>query len=805
MTSVKKLIRSSVIIGLILPPFLLGGVYSHIGTNLLIMGILSFLGIIYSIHSLIYKKQSNISLMILPLVLLISYILFQLIPLPMGLLEILSPKTAFFHGIEGSGSHPLTLSVPDSWYTIFRLLTIGIFASMISGNFSSDLSKWRKIIIRSIIGISSIVIVISIVFRLLQFKTWLYGTLGHPGFLLDPIIINPNHAAGYFGISGILSLFMLAKNEHRRKKIFYGSLFFLHSLAVAGTLSRGGILAYTLSVLFFLVISRYSFIKNRKNLLMLFIPLLLILSTVFYTGFSLLEKEFDVEREGFFNKVENYHNVVEYSSDFFLTGSGAGSFSKVYTYYQKNPETRFVELENEPVQFFLEYGLFSLVIFALLLFIVLKKKKTDRRYKGYYAVFFFVFLHNTVDFNLHDLAILFPVSILLILSSDYVKLSGRKLKTFYSILLFTALLVFATSISSAGHKLVGFEKETDYNKKVYLHPAHYLVPMEKTIEQINSPLIKENINATQTVSALISKAPNYYFSYFLAGNIMLQIGAKQESIEFFKQSLEKCDKNLYKTFKKINRILKNNGLKEYIPEVIPQKHEHISDLERLLVKESLTNVFLETFISNKQDLFPIGSATIFIRKKEYATAKSMIFEINKKVQDPKIKGELLVLSGRIEFAEKNYENAYRKYLEGASLTKSFSYYLLAAYCSLKLGKKEMENAESNLKKLSLYSNGSLASYYIWKHKKELLAKNISRALKSLEKAASISREPNIKRNLAYFYYRNGLYSQALLEVKEIVRKHPKYRSAEMHRFIKKINDLISKHEIDIIKDSLLNK
>ena len=217
MTDLKSIIRSLVVTGLILPPFLLGGVYSHIGTNLIIMGSLSFVGIIYSTHSLIYRKDFNISLMILPLALLCLYILLQLIPLPISLLEILSPKTAYFHSVEGSGFHPLTLSIPDSWYTLFRLLTIGIFASMISGNFSTDLKKWRKIIIRSIIGISSVVIAISITLRLLHFKTWLYGTFKHPGFLLDPIIINPNHAAGYFGISGILSLLMLTKTDHKRK------------------------------------------------------------------------------------------------------------------------------------------------------------------------------------------------------------------------------------------------------------------------------------------------------------------------------------------------------------------------------------------------------------------------------------------------------------------------------------------------------------------------------------------------------------------------------------------------------------
>ena len=801
----KYFIRSFIATGLILPPFLLGGVYSHIGTNLIIMGLISFSGIFYSIHFLIYEKELNISMTMFPLVLIGLFILLQLIPLPPSLLGILSPKAHFFHSIEGSGYHPLTLSIPDSWYTFFRVGTMIIFISLISRPLFSDIRKWRKIIINLIIAVSTCIIAISIVLRLLQFDTWLYGTLKHPGFLLDPIIINPNHAAGFFGISGILSLLLLTKKEHKRKKIFYGSLFFFHSLAVAGTLSRGGILAYILAVTFFLVLSKFSIVRSKKNLATFLAPLLLILSTVFYTGFALLEKEFDVEREGFFDKIENIESVTGYSSDFFLTGSGAGSFSKVYTYYQKNPETRFVELENEPVQFFLEYGLFAFLIFATLIFIVLRQKKKDRRYKGYYAVIFFVILQNTVDFNFHNFATLFPVLIIMLLSTDYINFTGKRAKIFASILLLLCLSIFAVSVSSAGHKLVGYEKETDYKKDVYLYPAFYLVPMERTISKINDPSATEAIGAAQTVSALINKAPKYYFSYYLAGNLMLRIGSRQEALDFFRLSLAKCDKNLFEVFKKINSIMKNNGLKNDIPSIIPKNHEHLSDLEHFLVAESLDNKSLEPFLSERPDLFPVGAIKILLRNKDFATAKEMLSKKHPGSHDSKTRGELLMLSGKIDYDEKNYEEAFRKYTQGADNTKSFSHYLSAAYCSLKLGEKETKRAEKNLMKGTLHSSRNLSSFYLWKYRKELMGNDIARALRSLEKAANISKDPNIKNQLAIFYYRNRMYSQADDKIKEIIRSHPDYRKKEMLQLLEKIQKSITIKESETLRDSLLNK
>ncbi len=251
--------------------------------------------------------------------------------------------------------------------------------------------------------------------------------------------------------------------------------------------------------------------------------------------------------------------------------------------------------------------------------------------------------------------------------------------------------------------------------------------------------------------------------------------------------------------------MKKNAMKNDIPSIIPENHEHLSDLEFFLVKESLNNKAFETFLSERPDLFAVGAIKILIRKKDFATAKDMLSKKHMGRHDSKTKGELLMLSGKIDYNEKKYKEAFRKYTQGADNTKSFSHYLIAAHCSLKLGKNEIKLAEKNLMKGTLHSTRNLSSFYLWKYRKELMGNDIARALRSLEKAAEISKKPNVKNQLALFYYRNRMYFQAQQEISEIIHKYPNYRKTEMKKLIKKITNQISKHELDTIKDSLLNK
>ena len=118
----------------VLPPFLLGGVYSHTETNLLIMFVGAFSAFSYSVYLLVTKKPFAVSSVVFPFLAIVVFALLQLVPIPEGLLKILSPQGYFFHSLEGSGVRPLTMSVPDTVYSIFRVLTLIFLSSILSRN-----------------------------------------------------------------------------------------------------------------------------------------------------------------------------------------------------------------------------------------------------------------------------------------------------------------------------------------------------------------------------------------------------------------------------------------------------------------------------------------------------------------------------------------------------------------------------------------------------------------------------------------------------------------------------------------------
>ena len=172
----------------VLPPFLLGGVYYHTGTNLVIMFICAFATFLYSVYLLATKKSFAISSVIFPLAAIIVFALLQLIPLPLPLLKILSPQGHFFHTLEGSGAHPLTMSIPDTAYSIFRVLTLIFLSCILARNIFLGNKKWKQNTIDTVILISTVAIILSIALRFLQSDAWLYGKLRHSGFSLNPYL-----------------------------------------------------------------------------------------------------------------------------------------------------------------------------------------------------------------------------------------------------------------------------------------------------------------------------------------------------------------------------------------------------------------------------------------------------------------------------------------------------------------------------------------------------------------------------------------------------------------------------------------
>ena len=797
----------------VLPPFLLGGVYYHTGTNLVIMFICAFATFLYSVYLLATKKSFAISSVIFPLAAIIVFALLQLVPLPLPLLKILSPQGYFFHTLEGTGAHPLTMSIPDTIYSIFRVLTLIFLSCILARNIFLGNKKWKQNTIDTVILISTVAIILSIALRFLQSDAWLYGKLRHSGFFIESILINTNNAAGYFGISGLLALTSIYTTTFPRKKIFYASLFFFHSAAVAATISRAGIAAYVAALLLFFFINRKS-VKNSSGY-KFYLPvaaLVLALIFVYQTGLKLLEREFDFEREGFFNKVSDIARAKDYFFDFLFTGSGLGSFSKVFSYYQSNLWIYARELENEPIQFILETGMvFALFIFAFFIWLVIFGHRETKRKNGLMAVLFFVVMHNTFDFNLHNFATLFPVILVLVLLVKPMELRGNTRVTALSALAVLALTTMFFTATGSGQKLLGYQPEENpavsYEEAVYLQPADFRIPLNRGVDKLNSRDPEQIVSAGAELSSALAKAPKYYYNYYINGVYMLRLGAYEEALVLFKQALEisgiKYTKALDTIYDRISRF----GLSERITEIISLNENNKLELERFIFKISDSNAAALDFANKNQDVFFISVIRNMLKEKRYDEALEMIRRIQSERKDlsDSERGQLMIYNGKILEKDKLYKEAFDLYMRGADLTQRFSDYLTAAYCSLKLDKESQDLVESTLKNMTLRTSGNLGNYYRWLSTREFALKNQAAGFKYLERAAEVAHNPYWQLEVANMYARRGMHYFAAQNFLKITRDYPKFKPEEMKKRYEDEKQKMEKDEEKNLKELMFRE
>ena len=798
----------------VLPPFLLGGVYYHIGTNLVIMFIGAFAMFCYSVYLLATKKSFAISSVVFPLAAIIVFALLQLIPLPLPLLKILSPQGYFFHTLEGSGARPLTMSIPDTIYSIFRVLTLIFLSCILARNIFLGNKKWKQNTIDTVILISTVAIVLSIALRFLQSDAWLYGRLRHSGFFIESILINTNNAAGYFGISGLLALTSIYTSNFQRKKIFYASLFFFHSAAVAATLSRAGIAAYVAALILFFFINRKS-VKNSGGY-KFYLPvaaLVLVLVFIYQTGLKLLEHEFDFGRENYFDKIDSIARAKDYFFDFLFTGSGLGSFSKVFSYYQSNLWIYARELENEPIQFILETGLvFALFIFGFFIWLVIFGHRETKRKNGLVAILFFVVMHNTFDFNLHNFATLFPIILVLVLLVKPMEIRGNKRIVSLASLAALSLTTMIFTATESGQKLLGYQPEEEvspvpYEKAVYLEPANFKIPLNTGVEKLNSGDTEQVLSAGAELSSALAKAPKYYYTHYINGVYMLRIGANDQALVLFKQALDLSGRKYAKVLDTVYDRMSRYGLQERITEIISLNDENKVELERFIFKISDSNAAALDFANKNQDVFFISVIRNMLKEKRYDEALEMIRRIQNERKDLSDfeRGQLMIYNGKILEKDQLYKEAFDLYMRGADLTQKFSDYLTAAYCSLKLDKASQDLVESSLKNMTLRTSGNLGNYYRWLSTREFAAKNPAAGFKYLERAAEVAHNPYWQLEVANMYVKRGMHYFAAQTFLKITRDHPQFKPEEMKKRYEDEKQKMEKDEEKNLQELMLRE
>jgi O-antigen ligase/tetratricopeptide (TPR) repeat protein len=379
---------------------------------------------------------------LLPLLLLIGWIAIQLVPLPAALIKVLSPATYQvyqpIHALLGNGSWMVLSVYPKataleglriSAYVLFYVLTVQLLSH--GGRLK-----------RTVMICSWLAAAVGLVAILQKFSS--------PGkiYWLRAVTVNATPAGPWInrsqfcGYAGMVAPLVLAlalyyrplvgSGESLRRRIVaffsgddggnlhillgFGLLVLASSIFI--TLSRGGIIAFSLSMLVFFLLLAWK--EAKYSSLWFFGVFFLLLLAVSWFGWQPIIERFDQiftsSGELAIDRFRIWENGWQLAKDFWLTGSGFGTFIAVFPHYRTFPgEEIYDHAHNDYLELLSDGGVIGFVLAACFVLAVIRAGwMMLRRRRDRYAILVSigalagisaVLIHGVSDFNLHNPAV----------------------------------------------------------------------------------------------------------------------------------------------------------------------------------------------------------------------------------------------------------------------------------------------------------------------------------------------------------------------------------------------------------------
>jgi len=346
--------------------------------------------------------------MLIALLALLAYVFFQVLPLPPHILKHLSPRSfevySFYTVDKDPGMHislyPYRTETGLMWMLVYSLFFILIAFSI------KDMDKLDNLLkIMSYFGFGLAV------FAILQKAAWngkIYWIREIASGTPFGPFVNRNHYAGFIGMLVPLTLGLAFTRRRRERGFLFGFFALIMAVSLFLSLSRGGIVSFFAgTALFALILSWQRFRAKKVWAIAAFIlGVLLYLS---YLGIDPVIDRFyqtDITRE---ERFAVWSETLRAFRDFYLTGSGLGTFINVFPLYSSG---RFASLydhaHNDYLEFILETGIIGTALLSLFLFLSLRTLlggQWDGRpgiiKTATVSSLFSIMVHSLFDFNLH--------------------------------------------------------------------------------------------------------------------------------------------------------------------------------------------------------------------------------------------------------------------------------------------------------------------------------------------------------------------------------------------------------------------
>jgi O-antigen ligase len=359
-----------------------------------------------------YRAPAHTKLLIATGFVFTLYTCTQIVPLPFSMLKYLSPEALRlreFYALEPSGTGAISLVPYRSLMEVLKAVAFFTVFSIASIYFISRDRLKNFIIALSLFGFCLAV------FSIVQKATWNGGIywfreLSMGGEPFGPFV-NRNHFAGFIGMIIPLTLGLAITKHSREKKIFYGFLAVIMSVALFFSLSRGGVVSFFSGMLLFgflMVASRL----QQKKVWVIGIFIVAVLTYLVWLGVDPIMERFsrtDITKE---ERLVVWSTTLTAAKDFWLTGSGLGTFLNIFPLYSPSSvQSIYDHAHNDYLEFLLETGLGGVLLFACFIGLLLRSVFRST-FEGSSGIMLMAALssamsmavHSVFDFNLHILS-----------------------------------------------------------------------------------------------------------------------------------------------------------------------------------------------------------------------------------------------------------------------------------------------------------------------------------------------------------------------------------------------------------------
>ena len=386
----------------------------------------------YNIHLGYFFRKNKRSIYFY--ILFLFYLSFQIIPLPIEIIKIISPaKYLHLSNLKLDLQYSsISLSPVNSFFQLLNFCSLLILIFILKMIFYRDKHKNRLCLFLSFIGFISALV-----------ATLLYFT-GNVDILAFKSYNNPNASTGFFVNKTVFSIFLLfclvssleylgdSKNiKNNFITCVYVRLFIVFiAIGLITSFSRIGNFLLLVTLLLYLIneiLFKKENNKNFKNIILIVILIDIFIFGIYFGSshivdrFNLLENEFAAIKniDISFERFQIIKFALSQAFDYLIFGYGPGSFELLFQIKFSNLTTSYANhAHSDFIQFIGEFGLIGLIFFLLSIskfFLIMNYNIKN------YLLLTYVLIILIFDFSLHIPLIQFLFVIFFTLNQKFIK------------------------------------------------------------------------------------------------------------------------------------------------------------------------------------------------------------------------------------------------------------------------------------------------------------------------------------------------------------------------------------------------